>query len=54
MWEQEGRSRGGSLNCMFGVCGEIDWKKKKKRKGAERLVSGGRMTYFRWQMCARA
>lgn len=29
-------------------------KKKKKRKGAERLVSGGRMTYFRWQMCARA
>lgn len=33
MWEQEGRSRGGSLNCMFGVCGEIDWKKKKKEKG---------------------
>ena len=29
-------------------------KKKKERKGAERLVSGGRMTYFRWQMCARA
>ena len=44
---------GGSLNCMFGVCGERDGGGG-GRKGSERLVSGGRMTYFRWQMCARA
>ena len=39
MWEQEGRSAGGSLNCMFGVCGERDGEFKKKREKGRGEIS---------------